>query len=283
MNKLILFVLLCLPVMVNAQFFEIGASVGSSNYRGELSSNSSTIDFKETNLSAGALIRYNFNHLLALRVHGRYTTLSGNDANSKIELIQDRNLSFSTNIYEVGVTGEFNLLGFDPQSGSVSPYIFGGYTFFKFNPQTDIEGRLYDLQELGTEGQNLAEYPDRTPYELNQWAIPFGLGFKYALSENIHIGLEIGARKLFTDYLDDVSLTYPNLQLFDRDDTGNVAVQLSDRSISPGEKTGFGRGDTNSTDWYFITNFTVTYNFLESGTIGGRKFGRRSKVGCPTF
>ena len=283
MNKLIVLLLLCCPLIVDAQFFEVGASIGSSNYRGELSSNSSTIDFKETNLSAGALVRYNINHLFAVRLHGRFTTLSGDDAQSDVELIQDRNLNFETNIYEVGLTGEINLLGFDPQAGSISPYLFAGYTYFQFNPQTELDGRVIDLQELGTEGQGLAEYPDRTPYELSQWAIPFGLGFKYALSENIHIGLEIGARKLFTDYLDDVSLTYPNLQFFDLDDPGNVAAQLSDRSISPGEKTGFGRGDTNSNDWYFITNFTVTYNFLDTGTIGGRRSGRRSKVGCPTF
>ena len=282
MKKIPFLFLLLFPVFLNAQFFEIGASVGSSNYLGELSSNSSRIDFKETNLAAGGFLRMNFNHLFAIRLHGQYTTLSGTDAQSKVAAIQDRNLSFQTNIYEIGLMGEVNLLGFDPVAGTISPYLFGGYSYYQFNPQAEIEGRYYDLAPLGTEGQYLDEYPERDPYETKQWAIPFGLGMKMAISENIHVAIEIGGRKLFTDYLDDVSLTYPNLQLFDRDGD-SPAIELSDRSLSPGEKTGFGRGDTKATDWYFISNITFSYNFLESGLIGGRKGRRRSKIGCPTF
>jgi hypothetical protein len=60
---------------------------------------------------------------------------------------------------------------------------------------------------LSTEGQGI--YPDKKPYSLWQPTIPFGGGVKFAITENLRIGFEIGLRKLFTDYLDDVSTSYP--------------------------------------------------------------------------
>src|SRR6185295_9077554 len=77
------------------------------------------------------------------------------------------------------------------------------------------------------EGQGIAGY-QRSPYALTQFAIPLGGGVKYALTSNIHTGLEIGIRKLFTDYLDDVSTTYadPNDLLAAK---GQLAVDMSYR------------------------------------------------------
>jgi hypothetical protein len=44
-------------------------------------------------------------------------------------------------------------------------------------------------------------------------AIPFGIGAKMNVSKKVGIGLEWGPRKTFTDYLDDVSGTYPDVSL----------------------------------------------------------------------
>lgn len=281
MKKTILFLFAFSPLILFSQHFEIGATVGGSNYVGELASNSSAIDFGETNLAAGVFARFNINRMLALKLQGQFTTLRGDDANSSIREIVDRNLNFQTKIREVGLMGEFNILGFDAYAGSFSPYVFAGIAFYQFDPETS-DSLSVKLQPLGTEGQGLAAYPDRLPYELNQIAIPFGLGVKYAVSENFHIGLEFGARKLFTDYLDDVSLTYPAPENFVPATTNTpLAIQLSDRSIS-GATAGQGRGDTKGNDWYYIANLTISYNFLDTGTIGGRR-GRKSKMGCPTF
>jgi len=284
MKNTILFVLLLVPFASFSQYLEVGGSVGGANYLGELASNSSSLNIGETNLAFGAFARFNINHLIGLKVHGQIAKLSGADANSSNREIIDRNLSFQTNISEVGLTAEVNLFGFDPVAGSFSPYLFGGIAYYKFDPEAELDGITYQLQPLGTEGQGRPEHPERTPYELSQYAIPFGVGFKYALSENLHVGLEIGGRKLFTDYLDDVSLTYPTPISGNRADIDiSVNNLLSNRSLSGGDKTGLGRGDTNATDWYFVANFMVSYNFLDTGTIGGRRGGRRSKTGCLTF
>lgn len=284
MKKLLFLIFCYLPLFLNAQYFEIGLSVGGSNYLGELASNSSDIDFKETNIAAGAFVRYNLHRFVTLRLHANYTTLSGNDSNSSNEAIVNRNLSFQTDIYEAGLVGEFNILGYQPYNyvSAFSPYLFGGIAIYRFNPQAELDGQLFDLQPLGTEGQNLEEFQDRLPYELTQFAVPFGFGFKYALSEDINIGFEFGARRLFTDYVDDVSLTYPERELFNREEENVIAGLLSDRSLmNQGNNGGVGRGDTKVKDWYFISSFTISYNFADNGLIGGRRRGGKS--GCVTF
>jgi hypothetical protein len=281
-------ILLCVflfPLSLFSQHFEAGMMIGGANYLGDLSANSSEIYIKETNIAAGAFAKYNINHLLALRLSLSYATVSGKDSNSSNSAIMNRNLDFRSNIYEVGLIGEFNILGYEPTSysGAFSPYLFGGIAFFQFNPQGTLNEQWIDLQPLGTEGQNLAALPDRTPYKLNEFAIPFGLGVKYALTESINIGLELGLRKLFTDYLDDVSLTYPGREAFLAEEGNEQALLLSDKSLSIIGNGNTARGDSRANDWYFIAGFTVSFNFMDNGLIGGRSRSRGSKVGCPTF
>jgi len=183
--------------------------------------------------------------------------------------------------------GEFNILGYQPYNytSTFSPYLFGGIAFFQFNPQGELNGQFFDLQPLGTEGQNLESIPERTPYKLSEFAIPFGIGVKYTLTETLNLGFEIGVRKLFTDYLDDVSLTYPGNDAFAAEGASLETIQLSNPgAASLGDNVaGLPRGDNDANDWYFIAGFTISFNFLDNGLIGGRKRSRGSKVGCPTF
>ena len=62
-----------------------------------------------------------------------------------------------------------------------------------------MRGSWYDLQPLKTEGNK---------YNRFILAVPFGLGVKFNISYKVNFGFEIGARKTFTDYLDDVSSQY---------------------------------------------------------------------------
>lgn len=285
--KQLMTILCLLPFALVGQHFEVGFMVGGSNYLGELSSNSSQIYLKETNLAAGAFAKYNINHLFALRAGFNYAGVSGSDGNSGNRAIIDRNLNFQSDIYEGSLIAEFNILGYQPfnYTSTFSPYLFGGIAFFQFNPQGQLGDQLYDLQPLGTEGQNLATLPERTPYKLNQMAIPLGIGFKYTLTETLNLGLEIGVRKLFTDYLDDVSLTYPGNAAFTANGDPLLVMQLSDQNANTfgTDIAGVARGDNNTSDWYFITGITLSYNFLDNGLIGGRKRSKGSKMGCPTF
>ena len=71
-----------------------------------------------------------------------------------------------------------------------------------------VLAKKFICKPLSTEGQGLADFPGQKPYHLTQFALPFGIGLRYALSDNVHIGFELSDRKTFTDYLDDVSSHY---------------------------------------------------------------------------
>ncbi|GJM32263.1 MAG: hypothetical protein DHS20C18_12640 [Saprospiraceae bacterium] len=272
---------------LSAQHFELGLTAGATNYLGDLSKNSKGIVLKSTRAYGGLFGRYNFNNLFALRLGANYGQLTGSDDNANDEALKSRNLSFKTNLLEIGLIGELNLPGFQPYNYDqpFSPYLFGGVAFFHYNPKTEYQGEKVALQPLGTEGQGADERPE--VYKLWQLSIPMGVGVKYALTDIWTIGLELGARLAFTDYLDDVSgtyYTYPDLL----EANGELAAALGNRTgefqgseplIVP---TGTQRGDNNSRDWYFMMGLTVSYNFIDNGLIGSRRKIRRSKKGCKT-
>ena len=206
--KSLLYLLVFLPGLLFGQYFEAGITVGASNYVGDLSSNSSSLYLSETGFAGGVFTRFNINDFAGLRLAFNAASISGADANADFESIRERNLNFQTGVLEGSFIGEFNILGYQPYNLSrpFSPYIFGGISLIYFNPKTDYQGQIVDLQPLGTEGQGLSGR--EAPYDLLSLAIPFGLGVKYAINDSWNVGLELGARATFTDYLDDVSTTY---------------------------------------------------------------------------
>lgn len=133
----------------------------------------------------------------------------------------DRNLNFRTNITELSVIGEFHPLIFarlytQNSMPVVSPYVLAGYTFFNYNPMAVFRGQTIPLQPLRTEGQGFDNVKATLePYNLNQSAIPVGMGVRYELHPRVNIRGEFMYRILFTDYLDDLSGTYIDPNLFD--------------------------------------------------------------------
>ncbi len=126
------------------------------------------------------------------------------------------------------------------------------------------------MQPLSTEGEGFVS--GRKMYSLTQIGIPFGGGIKLALSDNLNVGFELGFRRLFTDYLDDVSKTYvdENLLLANR---GAKAVELSYRGdeVKGGSlvypAAGVQRGNPGSGDWYYFTGITLSFR-LGNGLLG---------------
>jgi hypothetical protein len=119
-------------------------------------------------------------------------------------------------------------------------------------------------------------YPE--PYSRFQFAIPFGAGIKYRLDRQWDFGFEIGWRKTFTDYLDDVSGTYADKNDLNAVDPTGLSAYFSDRSAESGytELSGYGnlgdqRGDMRGDkDWYIVTNINLTY--ILPARVKGPKF-----------
>lgn len=277
----LLFVFAAFTSISFSQKLNLNLFLGTSNYEGDMQANFFT--FTQPGLTLGAGISYQVSERAYIRAAVTYAAITADD--KKNPKVYFRNLNFKSDIQEFHLAGEYYLL--TDETSKISPYVFAGVAVYHFNPYTkDTAGTKYFLQPLSTEGQGF--YQDRKPYKLTQFAIPFGGGIKYALSDNIKIGLEVGMRKLFTDYLDDVSTTYvdPNLLLANR---GAKALELAYRGgeISPTETYPIEftkRGEPKNMDWYYFTGITLSYRFPAIGEIGGwDKPGKRKKyiMGCP--
>lgn len=251
-------ILLLGPVLVSAQRWEHGIAIGGSNYQGDLAKD---IVLKETHPAFGIFSRYNLNDYWSLRGALQYGKISGNDKN--FEEFKLRNLSFQSNLWELSTIMEFNYLPFgsNPLTSSFSSYAFLGVSVFRFNPKTEYSGRLFELKPLRTEGQT-----NKTTYNLVQLSVPFGGGIKYSINKNWVVGAELGWRKTFTDYLDDVSTNYPD-RASQIAKHGQLSADLSDRSWEvegvgePLSTGGNWRGDPNLKDWYIFSMLSVSYRF----------------------
>ena len=130
--------------------YVIVSELGRGANQGDLT-HTFTGTLAETHPSFGVLAKYNLNDYIALDAHFLYGEVSGRDEQALEADLRKRDLSFRSNIYEVGAQAEFNILGYQPYALSrpFSPYLFLGVAGFKFNPQTRYGGDWVDLQPLG--------------------------------------------------------------------------------------------------------------------------------------
>lgn len=247
--------------------YQIGLQIGGSNYHGDLAAE---IVPAETNIMFGAFVKRNNSKNYSMSLQFSYGQISGTDEN--FENYHWRNLDFYSDIFELSWQHEINFrpYGVNINDYRGTPYLFTGISMFAFNPKSEYNGEELVLRKLGTEGQNLADGPKK--YKLIQPALILGMGYKYNLTSKIEIGLKVGFRKTWTDYLDDVSAEYPDYTLLSAQN-GDATANMSHREIELGfepVRSGTMRGDPSLKDWYVFGGVTVAL----------RLFGRGP---CPTM
>ncbi len=269
----------------SAQKIEPGLYGGFSGYQGELSPLAGGFHPGRLNFSGGALLRYNLHRRWSARVALTWARIEAADAEAFSEVQRRRNLSFRSDIGELATLLEWHLVPYLPKGGKVhpvAPYLFAGLAVFRHNPKALYQGRWIALQPLGTEGQGLPGRP--APYALWQIAVPMGGGVKLHLGSGWTLGLELGLRKTFTDYLDDVSTTYVAYRELAAA-RGELAAILANRTGEyPGAEpidlpTGSPRGNPATDDWYFSGGLTL------SKVLFARPMPWRpdKDFGCPRF
>ena len=233
---------------------------GASNYNGEFESKRFT--FKKAHIALGIGLLYELTDQLSFSTGIKYGTISGQDAGT---INRKRNLSFTSIITELQVGLEYDIINLN--ESYISPYLFAGIAVFHFDPYTkDSSNRKQYLQELGTEGQGF--FMDRKKYALTQFSIPFGGGIKYSFTDNIRVGLEVGFRKTFTDYLDDLSTSYVDKKvLLSHNGPQSVAFafrgdELKNNLLYPAQGTK--RGNPGSKDWYYFTGINVSFRLHDN-------------------
>lgn len=259
-NYILLLIFVNLITSIHAQRgTEIGSWIGFSHYFGDLNN---LYRLNEPGLAGGLIARYNINSRVAPQIMFNYSRLRAHDSKSTNLFDIRRNLSFFSDVFEVSPSISFNFFSFvhGKTPFGLSPHLIAGMSFFYFNPKAEYQGEIYSLRSLGTEGQ-----PQNQEYSSFNAAWLLGLGLKIDLSYSWSINIDLDARMTFTDYLDDVSKTYPNQGslLAER---GPIAVALSDPSIPGpnGEKigqTGFQRGDSNDKDMFATIGIGLLYYF----------------------
>ncbi len=280
---------------------EAGVGIGPLIFLGDLGGNlgkGSTlvkdVNLSVTNVAKGAYINWHPAEWLGFRAAFNTGRLEGadsliNDKGGMETYRKVRNLHFRAQMSELYLAAEFYPTVFferyDGLKGKFRPYGLLGIGMFRYNPQTlyyspNGTSRWVDLQPLRTEGQGMDEYPDRKQYKLTQMAIPMGFGAKYYVTDDFYVGLEVLHRKTFTDYVDDVSTTYINPDLFDKYLTPQdavVAKQVYFRGYNAAARPDNGamRGQKKNNDSFFSSLLRFGWRLYRDET--------PMNMRCPSF
>jgi hypothetical protein len=279
--KKLLIVFFCFPLFAIAQNFHFSARLGFAGYQGDLKAGLKPFSGLKLLGSLGA--RYDLSEHVTARSYLTLTSVAADDKNGTTSM-KTRNLNFKSKIFDFELSAAYNFFSLNDRWWT--PYVFAGVGFFHFNPYTnDTYGNKVYLQKLSTEGEGII--PAVAPYKKTQFSLPLGFGADYSLGEDSRIGLEFGYRKIFTDYLDDVSTNYVDETTL-RNAKGQQAVDLAWRGDEVGAGSypagGTARGNPANNDayYYVAVTFSLRYFFDKYKQIAGIPGGRKEKrVGCP--
>lgn len=277
---LLIFTIFLLAFSINAQSWkflrnEFSFGLGATSFLGELggankigSHNISGIrdfDFNATRPAVQIGYRRFFSSQIAAKAGFTFGQVSGNDALTEEQFRNNRNLHFKSPIAELAIQVDYfpfrEYFGHIYRSNGVvgkrvnhlSPYLFAGIGGFWYNPKAKYQGNWEKLRPLQTEG---------VAYKSISVALPVGLGLKYAIDKQWSIGLEVGLRYTFTDYLDDVSTEY-----VDKSSESAMVQYLSNPALNNEGQTswtlpGQQRGSSQANDSYVFAILSVNYKLL---------------------
>jgi hypothetical protein len=242
---------------------ELGIGVGAGHYFGDLNPDAR---INAPKMAFGIFYRKQISNYIGVRVTGEYSFLGYSDIYSNNPVDRKRNLSFNTNVWELGISGDFNFYRFQPgfEGYNFTPYMGLGIGVFTYDPYTYLNGEKYLLRPLGTEGQGSALYPNLKPYSATALSIPFTFGLKYALNTRTNVFAEVIYRFTNTDYLDDVSGSYaPDAFPPLPDGSLSPGFLLQDRSYETGSSIGVKgkqRGNSLKKDSFVTLKLGLSFN-----------------------
>lgn len=205
---------------------EIGGGIGGLAYKGEVAP-----DYRFRNNQPGAVLFYkkDISKPVTLKANLLAGRMRAKDENVSLPVNTFRQAAVETNLVEFSVGMEYNFLDYYDQRRRTrwTPYYFISFAVASYNNKVQL-------------GKNTVK-PEETAILLS---IPTGIGFKYALSYNWNLGLEIGARKTVAkngDHLD-------YLQTKNYGGLSNRELPLTD----PYDK-----------DWYYYNGLSISYTFYK--------------------
>ena len=203
---------------------EIGIGLGATNYRGELSPG---YQFQNNRPALTAFYRRDVSVPITSRGGITAGFLRADDGNVEglnggVPPVQNyRQANTKGSLLEASAVVEYNFLDYHYRTDKIhfTPYLFAGLAAFYANTTTVTNNSALQ-NSFNRDGGMLG------------FAIPAGVGFKYALSQHWNLGLEVGVRKTFTDKLDHLSDQDPLL-------------------VNPHDQ-----------DWYYYNGLSLSYTFF---------------------
>jgi len=182
--KLVIFLALFTPFLMQSQTYEVGGYLGMANYIGDVG--------KTTYISPktpvfGGLFKWNRSPRHSFRGTILLGQIKGDDNDAKDTRRKERGYKFENSLVELSVGLEYTFWDFNMYNGKPAntPYLFTGLTYFNYN-------------SLFKRSDNIIVEDGKT----GSIAIPMIIGYKATLGTKFVIAAEIGARYTFTDNLD---------------------------------------------------------------------------------
>ena len=204
---------------------ELGIGLGATNYRGEISpqyqlqnNRPAVTAFYRKDVSVPITVRGALMAGLLRAADDNVTGVNG----AVPPLLAYRQANTKGWLAEASAVVEYNFLDYHRRTDKVhfTPYLFAGLALFYANTTT-VTNNAALAGNFNRQGSQFGV------------ALPAGVGFKYALSQHLNLGLETGVRKAFTDQLDHLGDQTPLLV------------------------------NTHDQDWYYFSGLSLSYTFYK--------------------
>lgn len=162
---------------------ELGFGLGMFTYTGDLKR---TYSLTASRPAATAFYRANISKVISFKTALTGGKLAATDNRQPIDpFAEQRDASFNIFLLEGSATFEYHFLDWrdDKRRLRFTPFLFAGLSMFGIS---GVENKTSEYSNV-------------------QMAIPFGGGMKYVLNPKWYIAFEVGIRKTFFDYLDNIS------------------------------------------------------------------------------
>lgn len=259
-NQLYALVLMFLgkTLCVNAQtkkfspYWTYSVLVSSTHFLGDLGGEQSKgkngfydLEFSNTRYALGTGVQYNLPTGFSFSLEAAYARLYADDRFSH-ENRKHRNLHVRTDLLEPTFKIEYTV-------PDVGLYFNTGIGVCFYKPMAKYNGKWHKLRPLGTEGQNVD--PNKDVYDIATAVVPFGIGKKFLLPNDVTLAIDLSFRKSFTDYLDDVSTEYYDNSAIQKE-SGDIAAALADPNQTK-KISGSKRGESTNNDNYTFVGFKL--------------------------
>jgi len=223
----------------------LNAGLGVTRYTGDLNE-SGDLDHFQAGVAANLAISYRLSQQVSLRAEGQLYLIHGDQTHTRNFY---NNLSFISLNPDVWAGVQVDLWRADDAHRVHIPYMLAGVGLTYMTPRTFLEGNLYSLAPLQTEG---------VAYNRLPLIIRYGFGVPLAVGERFRLHLEGTYTHVNSDYLDDVSTVYVDLR--NRSDPFVTIVADRRGEIGlPANKPGEQRGNSTRNDGYFVIAARLVY------------------------